>query len=394
MLCARLCSAAVRFRYNKLTINSDTPSAPPPPPPADEQTSALPVRCSFRLDAAEASWLLSVEIPLSLDLVVLHSNVSGLDVVDKNETGKCVQSVSDEAAAAAGQSAEYVNVIRVTDNSNRLQLSLRSNEGDSGMMTVYVVPKQNSTSQGARPCNKVQLALKPLHLHQKANLEPAQWEQWAAQLSTLTLTGSFSLAEIHTWLSLCLPGLPPHVPTLQRDECIDALYDNVYTHSPLRLQYKKGHCALTSDNLSALATVKDVVSREALQKKAQLNIQLAYQPLSIPHFLNRLRSELDHFLSLAYKMSVINALDEIAQHEEQHTQFLQPAYLDIVRHSADIRDAWKSAPASIRFLTRLLENLFIDKGKLQGRDVTRQVSRVHAVMAKYSFDSLLAVFKD
>ena len=309
-------------------------------------------------------------------------------MLDRNETGKCVQSVSEE-----GQH-DYTNVIRVTDNSNRLQLTIRSSEGDSGMMTVYVVPKQGSTAQGARPCNKVQLALKPLHLHQKAAMEAEQWEAMAGQLSTLTLTGSFSLAEIHTWLSLCLPGLPPHVPPLQRDECLDLYYDNVYTRSPLRVQYKKGHCTLTSDNLSALSTVKDVVSREAVQKKSQLNIQLSYQPLSIPHFLGRLRSELDHFLSLAYKMSILDALDEIKQHEEQYAAFLQPVYVDILRQAADIRAAWHSAPASIKFLTKLLENLFVDKGKLQGRDVSRQVGRVQAVMAKYSFDALLAVFKD
>ena len=225
-------------------------------------------------------------------------------------------------------------------------------------------------------------------------MEAEQWEQMAGQLSTLTLTGSFSLAEIHTWLSLCLPGLPPHVPPLQRDECVELMYDNVYTRSPLRVQYKKGHCALTSDNLSALSTVKEIVSREAVQKKAQLNIQLSYQPLSIPHFLTRLRGELDHYLSLSYKMSILDGLDEIRQHEEQYSHFLQPAYVDIIRHSNDIRATWQTAPASIKFLTKLLENLYVDKGKLQGRDVSRQVNRVHAVMAKYSFDSLLAVFKD
>ena len=375
------------FRYNKLTLNTDSPSALPPPPPADEQSSALPIRCSFRLDAADKCWLLSVEIPTSIDMCVLQSNVTGMDVSDKNETGKCVQSVSDDLS-------EYVNVIRVTDNSNRLQLTVRSSEGDSGLLTVYVVPKQSTSAQGARPCNKVQLALKPLHLHQKAAIEAEQWEAMAGQLSTLTLTGTFSLAEIHTWLSLCLPGLPPHVPPLQRDECLDLMYENVYTRSPLRVAYKKGHCALTSDNLSALSTVKEVVSREAVQKKAQLNIQLAYQPLSVPHFLTRLRVDLDHFLSLAYKMSVINALDEIRQHEEQYATFLQPSYIDIIQHSNDIRAAWQTAPASIQFLTTLLEHLYVDKGKLQGRDVSRQVGRVQAVMTKYSFDNLLAVFKD
>ena len=374
-------------RYNKLTFNTDTPSAPPPPPPADEQTFALPVRSSFRLDAADKCWLLSVEIPSSLDMCVLQSSVSGMAVSDRNDAGVCVQSVSDDGS-------EYVNVIRVTDNSNRLQLCVRSSEGDSGMLTVYVVPKQSSTAQGARPCSKVQLALKPLHLHQKTALSSEQWSELAPNLSTLTLSGSFSLAEIHTWLSLCLPGLPPHVPVLQRDECVELLYDNVYTRSPLRVAYKKGHCALTSDNLSALSSVKELVSREAVGKKAALNIQLHYQPLSVPHFLTRLRSELDHYLSLQYKMSVVDALDEIRQHEEQYEEFMQPHYADIIRQSAELRAAWKTAPASIAFLRRLLEALYVDKGKLQGRDVSRQVSRVQAVLANYSFDSLLAVFKD
>jgi hypothetical protein len=91
---------------------------------------------------------------------------------------------------------------------------------------------------------------------------------------------------------------------------------------------------------------------------------------------------------------LIAALEEVRQHEEKYEDFLDGQYLEILKNADSLKSEWKNAPLQLELLRRLLVDLFVDKGKLQGRDVSRQSTRVTDVLDKYSFDALLQAFKD
>ena len=114
------------------------------------------------------------------------------------------------------------------------------------------------------------------------------------------MTGDFSLSEVHTWIGLCLPGIPPHVGGAGggegEGEGVELFYENCYSGSVLAVKYRKGWVQLASDNLSTLSILKELMSREAIQKKLAININFSYSPTTIPAFLARLRPKARSFV--------------------------------------------------------------------------------------------------
>ena len=99
--------------------------------------------------------------------------------------------------------------------------------------------------------------------------------------------------------------------------------------------------------------------------------------------------------SLQYRVDLIGALEELRQHEEGWEGWMEERYVEILTHADRLREQWKDAPMQLELLRTMLVNLFIDKGKLQGRDVSRHSGKVTDALGKaYSFDALALVFKD
>ncbi|VDQ16100.1 unnamed protein product [Trichobilharzia regenti] len=89
---------------------------------------------------------------------------------------------------------------------------------------------------------------------------------------------------MHNWLFICVPETPerPTILTVTTDntdnqgvqEYAELFYTSIYFHSQLKCYYEKGKARLLSDNLSTIAILKDVLTREANKRKIQLTIQL------------------------------------------------------------------------------------------------------------------------
>lgn len=92
---------------------------------------------------------------------------------------------------------------------------------------------------------------------------------------------------MHNWLSMSLPETPER-PTLinsdtkqgdkndnhDSEESAQLFYKSIYLKSQLKCVYAKGYANLQSDNLSTIAILKDVLTKEATKKKIQLSINL------------------------------------------------------------------------------------------------------------------------
>jgi Bardet-Biedl syndrome 7 protein len=97
---------------------------------------------SFKLDADLAAYVLSIELQTSIDLVVIRSPVA-LDLVE-TDSGTSVLSVTppDLQPMHAGEelAGRFVAVFRCqSQHEKRIVLTLRTNEGEHGDMTVTIV---------------------------------------------------------------------------------------------------------------------------------------------------------------------------------------------------------------------------------------------------------------
>ena len=380
----------------------------------DAAVAALPVKATFRLSREDACYILALEIPVPMDLCVLHCPAS-ISVTDSSPTSSTVLSVQDidtpsstsassptppppSSSSSSSSSSEYIATLRATGSINRLALQVRHMEGVSATLTAHLLPRIPPSSLLPRTSGKAQVTLRPLHLHDKCS--PSLVSSREA-LSSLTITGSFSLSDLHTWLSLCLPGIPPHTGggggvggVADGPADLELSYEHVYTGSVLGCKYRKGYCRLESDYLSALSVLKEWISGQALGKKVQLQIGVGYDARTVPAFLARMRGKLELYFGLQEKVRLIDGLQEVAQHEEGWKEWMESRLVDIVEQAEELRRQWKEAPQQLDMLRRLLTNLWVDKGKLQGRDVSRQSGKVRDALDQYSFDGLLQLFKD
>jgi Bardet-Biedl syndrome 7 protein len=129
-------------------------------PPAD-----FPVNSKFELDPSVAAYILSIELQMSIDLIIIRSPVV-LDLVEA-DTGSSVLSVTPphlmQSTGGNDDSAgKYVAVFRCQAQERRISLTLRTNEGEFGEMMITIVAASNP-----KAAKIIKYELKPLSLHAK-----------------------------------------------------------------------------------------------------------------------------------------------------------------------------------------------------------------------------------
>jgi Bardet-Biedl syndrome 7 protein len=151
-------------------------------PPAD-----FPVNAKFELDALVSAYVLSVELQMPIDLIIIRSPVV-LDLVE-SDTGTSVLSVTPPhlQASVGGVGGDdgggkFVAVFRCQAQERRISLTLRTNEGEFGEMSITIVAASNP-----KAAKIIRYELKPLSLHAKVHsLLP---EELGRPLNTIRYSG-------------------------------------------------------------------------------------------------------------------------------------------------------------------------------------------------------------
>ncbi|CAM9128537.1 unnamed protein product, partial [Choristocarpus tenellus] len=211
------------------------------------------------LDPFEAAYRISIEIPVPLDIVLLHSNVF-MDLIDTSEEdmGQAICSITSLSPEGGdGICATY----RCQEAMTRLMIKTRTTEGDYGDICLTVVAKtpSNKTAQ------VIHFPVKPLSLHHRLNSPDESMPD--RPMNVLKLRGSFSMAVMHDWIGMCLPDLPPR----PSGEEATVHFRNVYTGAVLSVEYRRGEAIARSDSVSSLAIVKELISKEATARRIQIS---------------------------------------------------------------------------------------------------------------------------
>jgi len=269
---------------------------------------------------------------------------------------------------------------RCQEVTNRLELRIRTSEGRYGNLQVYVWPRIQP-----KTCCATTFAIKPLALHTRlGELLPAHQ---LPLMSSLKISGAFSLAEAHSWVGSCLPEVPVR---LQGDEG-HYMFRNTFLGTLLACSYKKGEANFMSESITSLAIVKEVLTKEATTKKIKIQINTEVKDETITELLKRIDPMLTYQLSLNNKVKLIDALKEVRM-QENDASFLAPEYLEILDNEEQIKREFKEQPGRLQFLHGIVTDLFVDKHKFKGKNVASDASQLHRVMNDYSLEKLLHFF--
>ncbi len=114
---------------------------------------------------------------------------------------------------------------RCQANTTRLDIKIRTIEGQYGLLQAYVTSRIQPKN-----CIVKQYVIKPLSLHQRCHSMEER-----RPINKLKLTGSFSLAEMHSWLHYCIPEIPEK-PSADNEMCF--YFVNTFLGTQLEIAYK------------------------------------------------------------------------------------------------------------------------------------------------------------
>ncbi|KAL2780867.1 Bardet-Biedl syndrome 7 protein isoform a [Daubentonia madagascariensis] len=339
--------------------------------------SAVPsfsINDKFTLNKDDASYSLILEVQTAIDNVLIQSDVP-IDLLDVDKNSAVV---SFSSCDSESNDNFLLATYRCQANTTRLELKIRSIEGQYGTLQAYVTPRIQP-----KTCQVRQYHIKPLSLHQRTHFIDHD-----RPMNTLTLTGQFSFAEVHSWVVFCLPEVPEKPPA---GECVTFYFQNTFLDTQLESIYRKGEGVFKSDNISTISILKDVLSKEATKRKINLNITYEINEVSVKHTLKLIHPKLEYQLLLAKKVQLIDALKELQVHEG-NTDFLIPEYRSILEEADHLQEEYKKQPAHLERLYGMITDLFIDKFKFKGTNVKSKVPLLLEILDSYDQNALIAFF--
>ncbi|XP_070647107.1 BBSome complex member BBS7 isoform X1 [Bos indicus] len=353
-----------REKYQQSSQSSKAKSAVP----------SFSVNDKFTLNKDDASYSLILEVQTAIDNVLIQSDVP-IDLLDVDKNSAVV---SFSSCDSESNDNFLLATYRCQANTTRLELKIRSIEGQYGTLQAYVTPRIQP-----KTCQVRQYHIKPLSLHQRTHFIDHD-----RPMNTLTLTGQFSFSELHSWVVFCMPEVPEKPPA---GECVTFYFQNTFLDTQLESTYRKGEGVFKSDNISTISILKDVLSKEATKRKINLNISYEINEVSVKHTLKLIHPKLEYQLLLAKKVQLIDALKELQVHEG-NTNFLIPEYRCILEEADHLQEEYKKQPAHLERLYGMITDLFIDKFKFKGTNVKTKVPLLLEILDSYDQNALIAFF--
>ncbi|KDR14735.1 Bardet-Biedl syndrome 7 protein homolog isoform X2 [Zootermopsis nevadensis] len=340
--------------------------------------SAIPfiaINDKMTLCREDASYSLVLEVQTPIDNVLIQSDVP-VDLLDVERNSAVVSYSACEPASGNYLLATY----RCQMNTTRLELKLRTIEGQHGTLRTYVTPLVQP-----KCCQVRQYKIKPLSLHIRCHSFDHQ-----RPYNILTLKGAFSLGEIHTWVSFCLPEIPEKVPTGDK---VTFTFVSTFLDTVLHCSYSKGEAEFKSDNISTISILKDILTKEATKKKIKLDLLCAVNDESVVHTLQLLHPKLKVQLALSKQVSLLEALRELETHDAESLECLLPEYKQILKNEKELLTQYKRQPAHLDRLYGMITDLYIDRHKFKGINVKGKVPQLIEILDKYDLQNLLDFFQ-
>lgn len=332
------------------------------------------VNDKFVLNPIDANYLLSIEIQMPIENVLLQCDVP-IDLLDVEKNSAVVS----HSACDPEDKNYLLATYRCQANTTRLDVKIRSIEGQYGTLQVYITPRIQP-----KTCQLKQYQIKPLSLHRRTHIIDSE-----RPMNVLKLNGNFSLGEVHSWIGYCIPEVPDKCPT---GDTVTMYFQSTFLDTQLECNYGQGIVEFKSDNISTISILKDVTTKLATQRKIALNISYELCDQSIPHSLRLIHPKLDEQLLLAKKVQLIDALKELSMHEPS-LDFLSPEYQDIIQNAEQLQAAFKLQPCHLERLYGMITDLYIDKFKFKGLNVKSKVPMLLEVLDNYELESLVDFFE-
>ncbi|XP_014209143.1 Bardet-Biedl syndrome 7 protein homolog [Copidosoma floridanum] len=315
------------------------------------QDSLAPVVMSVNhrltLNKEGASYLFTVELDRSIDNVLIQSDtpIELLDVEGNN----AVMSLS---TCDPNEGNFVLATYRCQDNTNRLEIKLRSIEGQPGTLQVYI------TSQiQPKCCRRILVPICALSLHARLHVDDKE-SIVGGPFNELRLTGSFSMAEMHAWLALALPDVPERPSVREEETEASMIYTSTFIGTVLKCRYKKSSATFLSENISTIIILRDLLTKEATKRKIKLDVFCDVAEASVSRVLELVMPRLKEVSELTEKIKILDALETWEM--KSNPSELCSEYQELVRCESELREKMLMNSNALQRLHAAVTDLYVD----------------------------------
>lgn len=341
MLEVALVEEKAKFQESQLSTNKDTKSKEP----KGANLLALPVfvvKDALILNE-DASYTLSLEVAVPIDVVILQSDIP-IDITD-SEKNSAVVSFSES------ETQEVLVTFRCQSNTTRLEVTIRTIEGQYGLMRLYVISRMNPKS-----CQVKQHQIRPLSLHKRSYSQPPESSE---DICKLEITGDFSLDEGHEWVFLSLPEVPDRV--VSQEETLVYHFKSTLCGTVLSCTISEGSLTFEADNVSTISILKDFITRRATSKGMRIEVSGRVGETSISSTLRKLYPLVKKLIAAKTYESLKAAALDLSQTDAKVAEdIINDLEEDFGRRAA-------TQTISLDRVLGLITDLFIDEFKLKGK---------------------------
>ncbi|XP_014469678.1 PREDICTED: Bardet-Biedl syndrome 7 protein homolog [Dinoponera quadriceps] len=348
--------------HEKLTEEKETSNFMPDP----LAPLILAVNHKMVLHKEDASYSLSIELDASIDNILIQSDTP-IDLLD-TENNSAVVSLS---ACNPREGNFVLATYRCQINTNRIEMRLRSIEGQPGTLQIYV------TSQvQPKRCRKIFVPIYALSLHVRQHEDEDNSTQSNGPFNELKLNGNFTIAEMHAWLSLALPDVPER-PHVHDGEAVLA-YVSSFIGTILKCKYKKGNALFLGENISSIIILRDILTKEATKRKIKLDVFCEVADGSVCRVLELILPRLNAAHELMQKIKVLDALDEW-ELKSNPRENLCSEYQELWQKETEIRSLMAKDTEILNRLHAIITDLYVDwerakrSRRISGKEATAKL---------------------
>ncbi|CAL2037687.1 unnamed protein product [Caenorhabditis brenneri] len=332
---------------------------------------------SFDYSAPHGAYNLTIELVIPIDFVVVQSQLP-IRLMEVEKNASVVSEVRQDALNPWPLLASY----RCQANVCRLELRVQANEGDWGIINLYVCPKIMPK------CAQITTHfIRALSSHQRTH----DFDMYRP-LNILQFTGTFSIAEAHAWLHHLLPNVPSKCPPADTITNNYACAANGGTQ--LQVVYSKGSAVFRSDCMSTISIIRDKVSEQTMKMQIRVEVVCELNHDSIDHCLKLIDPKLSEMLDIEKQKMFASALKELESNNDDVFSFLSPANAKLLRDHDEIYQKSEGINIEESGVLAVFENLALSRAKLTGKSTKGKVEAIRNLVENdYSLENMKALFK-
>eukprot|EP01084_Bolivina_argentea_P008243 15434_1 len=342
----------------------------------------------LKLLESEAAYLLTLEIGIPIDLVVVQCSVEIVSLDIDEYFGLQAQHKNME-----GNNNNCFIFHCINNNNNnitRFKWKLRICEGQQGLLTAFI-----SSTRIPKTCQSCTFSIRALSLHSSIYYKQIEEEKIFSErpMNTFEMNGEWTVREFNSWLSKCIPDVSLNI--FHNEISISLSWQSIFVGDYVTVNFKNGSAIFKSDSVTTIAILQELLTKLAIKNNVTItNVNINIDSNSIIHFFNLIQPKLEYHHKIHQQHSWINALKEIESHEDDLT-CLNHEMQNILKNSHQIEKDFKTSPKHLQFIKNMIWNNILNYAKLENINISlKNEEKLKRGLDSTDCDMILSVMKD